>query len=313
MADNFTTIDASGLASIDYAAYIASYYSTLGTTTGTATFYGGTKAGAPFNGYFSGSQLGIRFTTDPANDAQILVEGADLQYDGLSGVDGSYSGDIDSVTFGRFDANTTFTQDDVAGTRSELTGVIPGLVVSNLGISEDVGGGTDKIVFTLRDALKNSTVTADKIDTIYDIFAAKAQHFIGSAGNDTYVGTEFGDLIDGGAGADALDGGAGADTFEFVAGDLAKAIASTDTITGFKGKEGDRLDFTGFDADTTKKGIQDFDFIGNDAFSKDGAEIRVQVKGGETYVYLNTDHDKAAEFVLHLDGEVKVKEAFFEL
>ena len=83
--------------------------------------------------------------------------------------------------------------------------------------------------------------------------------------------------------------------------------------SGFNGKKGDRLDFTGFDADTTKKGVQDFDFIGNDAFSKDGAEIRVQVKAGETYVYLNTDHDKAAEFVLHLDGEVKVKEAFFEI
>ncbi|MDB5524462.1 MAG: Rhizobiocin/RTX toxin and hemolysin-type calcium binding protein [Rhizobium sp.] len=216
MADEMTVIDASGLTSIDYAQYLTEYFSTIGTAAGQTTYYGGPNSG-PSLGYISGTQLGVRYSST-TNDRQVLMAGTDIQYDGIDGIHhGTYSGDVDSVTFGSYDAGTAYTQTETS--RGELTGVITGLLISNLDISTDIGTptGAGNATKTLMDTLKNAGITTDgvqaNIQKLYEIFAARAQHFIGSDGNDTYVGTAFGDLIDGGLGNDAMTGGLGDDTY----------------------------------------------------------------------------------------------------
>jgi Ca2+-binding RTX toxin-like protein len=218
MADEMITIDASALDSIDYAQYLKDYFSTVGTTAGQTTYYGG-EYSANVAGYFSGSQFGVRYSAT-TNDKQVVMQGTNIEYDGVDGVHhGAYSGDVDSITFGSYDENTTYTQGDNNGPRSELTGVIEGLVVSNLDISTAFGtaAGPGNAVKTLMDELKNAGVETDgvktNIDALYALFSSRAQHFIGSSGDDNYVGTAFGDLIEGGAGLDTLAGGLGDDTY----------------------------------------------------------------------------------------------------
>jgi Ca2+-binding RTX toxin-like protein len=225
MADDMTVIDASALASFDYTTYLADYFSStnVGTTRGSSTYYSGTSTEG--FGYYSGSEVGFRYTTDPANTAQVLLQGENIAYDGIYNAGHGISGDVDGFTLGYYTADTTYTQDDEAGTRSELTGVVNGLVVSGLDYSTAVGTGTvdSNLVSTLYYALQKANTVVDLdndgtsgleyVDQIYTLLSAKAQHFIGSAGDDNYVGTAYGDLIDGGAGADTLAGGAGDDTY----------------------------------------------------------------------------------------------------
>jgi Ca2+-binding RTX toxin-like protein len=226
MADDMITIDASALSSFDYSTYIYNYFSSdnVGTTKGASTYYGGTYQ-SPY-GYYNGSEVGFRYTTDPANSAQVLLKGENIAYDGLVANAGhGISGTVDGFELGSFDANTTYTQDDTAGTRSELQGVIQGLVVSGLDYSAAVGTGTgeDNLVNTIYYALQKANTIVDLegdgasgqeyVDQIYALLSQKAQHFIGSSGADNYTGTIHGDLIEGGAGADTLAGGAGDDTY----------------------------------------------------------------------------------------------------
>ena len=69
--------------------------------------------------------------------------------------------------------------------------------------------------------------------------------------------------------------------------------------------KGDVFDFSGIDADTTQSGNQAFEFLGlagSDAFTRDGAEIRVRHYQGDTYVYLNTDGDTSYEAKGMIEG-----------
>ena len=84
--------------------------------------------------------------------------------------------------------------------------------------------------------------------------------------------------------------------------------SKADYITDFKGKEGDRIDLKLIDADTKKKGDQKFAFIGKEAFTKAG-QVRYEKTKKETFVYLNTDNDKAAEAVIKLKGAIDLSKA----
>lgn len=58
--------------------------------------------------------------------------------------------------------------------------------------------------------------------------------------------------------------------------------------------DGDVFDFSGIDANVTLKGDRAFKFLGvagSDAFTTEGAEMRVRHYQGDTYLYLNTDGD----------------------
>jgi Ca2+-binding RTX toxin-like protein len=121
------------------------------------------------------------------------------------------------------------------------------------------------------------------------------------------------DKLYGGAGQDALTGNAGADSFVFKAGDTAASKAGADTITDFHFKQDDLINLKAIDANEGKNGNQAFGFVGSDAFSHHAGELRFTKSGGDTYVLGDTDGDGKADFTIHLDGALNIKEDFFVL
>ena len=134
----------------------------------------------------------------------------------------------------------------------------------------------------------------------------------GGAGNDLLSAGDGNDRLIGGLGQDTLTGGRGRDVFVFDDKETGSSKSKADTITDFKGKEGDRIDLKLIDADTKKKGDQKFSFIGKEAFTKAG-QVRYEKTKKETFVYLNTDSDKAAEAVIKLKGAIDLSKGWFVL
>lgn len=134
----------------------------------------------------------------------------------------------------------------------------------------------------------------------------------GYGGNDRLDGGAGNDILIGGKGIDKLIGGAGRDTFVFATGDTGKTNKTADLIADFNAKQ-DLIDLTGYDANSKKGGMQDFDFIGTDAFSKHAGELRYAKQGGDTWIQGDTNGDGKADFIIHLDGLVKLTESHFDL
>ncbi len=63
--------------------------------------------------------------------------------------------------------------------------------------------------------MAGSTAAQARLDLYAQQLDDYAQHFVGSAYNDTYVGTQFADTIEGKGGNDTIDGGAGTDIVVF--------------------------------------------------------------------------------------------------
>ncbi|MDB5524585.1 MAG: 5-Nucleotidase domain protein [Rhizobium sp.] len=154
-----------------------------------------------------------------------------------------------------------------------------------------MGGGTDKVT------LKTGSNIVGEIHL--------------GEGNDTIKGSAGSELIYGDAGKDNLTGGAGADTFFFAEGDSGKTKTAADTIFDFT--KSDTIDLTGFDANTTKNGDQDFTFIGDDAFHNKAGELRFVEEKSDTYIYGDTNGDGKADFAIHLDDAVSLKAGYFDL
>ncbi len=95
----------------------------------------------------------------------------------------------------------------------------------------------------------------------------------GEAGSDALYGGDGNDFVDGGAGADLMYGGLGNDIFHF--GQLADVGlgSSQDCIADFDCQL-DRVDFTGFDANTLLDGNQVFSFLGAASFSGEAGQLR---------------------------------------
>lgn len=118
---------------------------------------------------------------------------------------------------------------------------------------------------------------------------------VGGSGSDQMFGGDGDDTLLAGSSRDRMTGGLGADTFIFT-----RAKDSTragDLITDFNAKEGDQLDFSRF---------KHADFIGRHQMSHERGEIQISYKHGDTYVRADFNGDGKGEFVLHLDGHLKL-------
>ena len=106
----------------------------------------------------------------------------------------------------------------------------------------------------------------------------------------------------GGLGADKLTGGLGADIFKYTSiDDSGIAVKTRDTITDFKHGEGDKIDFSVIDANSTLPSDQAFTYIGTKIFSKDAtAQLRLDSKTG--ILYGSTNADNTPEFSILLSG-----------
>ncbi|SMF67896.1 serralysin [Allosphingosinicella indica] len=142
-------------------------------------------------------------------------------------------------------------------------------------------GGND----TIRGGDGNDTIMGGAGDDI----------LFGDAGNDTLYGDAGNDVLDGGAGDDKLYGGAGADTFRF------SDLGGYDTIVDFRRGQGDKIDLTGIDPNINVDAVNEqFNFIGNAAFSGTAGELRTFVDRGSTIIAGDVNGDGVADFQINV-------------
>ena len=118
----------------------------------------------------------------------------------------------------------------------------------------------------------------------------------GGNGDDTMSGMDGDDVLLGGRGADELSGGLGADAFVYKRVTDSRQGIARDTITDFNGADGDQIDVSVIDANSTKKGHQDFIFIDDNRFSGKAGELRFL----DGILSADIDGDRKADFQIEL-------------
>ncbi|WP_191970261.1 family 16 glycosylhydrolase [Methylobacterium planeticum] len=129
---------------------------------------------------------------------------------------------------------------------------------------------------------------------------------LGGLGNDKLYGGDGADRLVGGAGADRLQGDAGADTFVLLS-TADSLVSARDTIVGFSGAEGDRIDLAAIDANTRVAGDQAFTWIGAKPFTQAG-----QLRFDKGVLYGDVDGDHVADIAINL-GTVSLLQDFLIL
>jgi serralysin len=133
----------------------------------------------------------------------------------------------------------------------------------------------------------------------------------GDAGNDIIDGGAGADIISGGLGKDQLAGGSQADIFIFRAKETSNTTATADTILDFQSI--DDINLAAIDANTRVGGNQVFTFIGPQAFHGKASELRYEKVAGDIFIYGDTNGDKRADLVIHLDNTAAISKAYFVL
>jgi len=138
---------------------------------------------------------------------------------------------------------------------------------------------------------------------------ADTDYLYGEAGNDRLDGGSQRDTLDGGTDADTLIGGgdadtlfgrAGADAFTFMAM-TDSSLAAVDDIRDFSQIEGDKIDVSAIDANTSVAGDQAFLWIGNNnAFYAD-ADPRGQLRLNGNHVEGDVNGDLVADFSIQVN------------
>jgi serralysin len=166
-------------------------------------------------------------------------------------------------------------------------------------VTEGVGGGSDKILTTLKTyTLANNNVenltftgggsfkgTGNALDNVIT-GGAGTDTLTGNGGDDHLEGGAGNDILIGGLGADTLTGGAGADVFRFGALNESNSF-SFDTITDFNAAELDKIDLKLLDANATARNNQAFTFIGASSFT--GVAGQLSFSGGFLSADVNGD------------------------
>ncbi|VVN14799.1 Mannuronan C5-epimerase AlgE1 [Pseudomonas fluorescens] len=119
----------------------------------------------------------------------------------------------------------------------------------------------------------------------------------GGLGNDVLDGGAANDTLIGGLGTDTLTGGTGADRFVFNALNEMGKGGLRDVITDFSSLDGDKLDFSKFDANLLSAGVNKFTFIDSNDFTGAG-----QLRFVDHVLYGNVNGDLVADFEIQLVG-----------
>lgn len=158
-------------------------------------------------------------------------------------------------------------------------------------VVEAAGEGTDTVITSL-----GSLSLAGHVEVLT---------FTGTGGF-VGIGNGLANAITGGAGNDTLDGGSGADTLTGGAGTDTYAVDDGDVVTDFAAADGDRLDLTGLDADSTQAGIQAFTWIDSDAFGNIAGELRWELAGSDLKLLADLDGDGDADLTVTLNGVASI-------
>jgi Ca2+-binding RTX toxin-like protein len=112
-----------------------------------------------------------------------------------------------------------------------------------------------------------------------------------------------------------VTGGAGADTFRFELSSETGTASAADRVLDFSQADGDLIDLSAIDANSTVSGDQAFSFIGTDTFvSGTRGQLRFENRGdGNTWVQADLDGNMAADFEIMLAGSRTLTAADFVL
>ncbi|NBJ11179.1 M10 family metallopeptidase C-terminal domain-containing protein [Microvirga arsenatis] len=134
----------------------------------------------------------------------------------------------------------------------------------------------------------------------------------GLSGNDTLYGGAGNDTLQGGAGGDYMQGGSGRDRFVFSRASDLGSFERHDRIVKFNPSEGDRLDFSKFDADPNTGGRQKLDFRVGQDFAVSGKAQVVFDRSTHSLVF-DVNGDGVADTNLTLPGIGLVKHSYLIL
>ena len=172
-------------------------------------------------------------------------------------------------------------------------------------VNESVSAGTDSAWSTLA----NYTLTANV--EILNLGGSGNFNARGNAGNNTLNGNGGNNVLVGGLGVDTMRGNLGADTFDFNA--LLESLAGTsrDIVADFSSAQGDKIDLSTIDANSTLTNDQAFAtaILTSGAFTAEG-----QLRLVGNILSGNTDSDFAtSEFEIQLTGVTTLTGADFIL
>lgn len=149
--------------------------------------------------------------------------------------------------------------------------------------------------------------------TITDVASGVTElHLLGIANGDLH-GADSGQAMYGNAGCNSFEGNGGADSFVFAKGTTGRTEKKADTIADFSRAEGDIIDLSPWDANAKKGGNQAFDFIDGDKFHGKAGELRFVIDGNDTWVQGDTNGDRKADFMIHLEGAIALDASDFDL
>ena len=235
----------------------------------------------------------------------------------------SFSGAMEVVNTGKITGTVQLSAgNDILDTR---TGELIGIVATDVGNdifygskgNDRVSGGADNdklYGYNGNDNLDggdgNDTVMGGNGNDV--LFGGTGVDILyGEAGKDTIDGHIGKDKIYGGSGKDQLTGGADADDFIFAKGDTGKTKATADTILDFE--KVDHINLSLIDANTKLVKDQAFTFIGTQAFHGKAGELRFEKSANDTYISGDTNGDKKADFIIHLDDPMTMAKGYFVL
>ncbi|WP_068118429.1 M10 family metallopeptidase C-terminal domain-containing protein [Tropicimonas marinistellae] len=136
----------------------------------------------------------------------------------------------------------------------------------------------------------------------------------GNAGKDLLVGGAGDDTLEGGNGGDTLRGGDDSDTFLYKSrSDSTVLTSGRDRIADFSGAEGDRIDVSAIDANTTVGGNQAFTYIGTSFFTGTAGQLRYELQGSDALVLADVNGDGTADFSVLLNDVTFLSSTYFEL
>ena len=176
---------------------------------------------------------------------------------------------------------------------------VAGDVVTELA-NEGIDTVNAAITYTLGANLENLTLTGTA--AINGTGNGANNILIGNSAANVLNGGAGNDFLTGGGGKDTLTGGAGADAFIFTAVTDSTA-AAPELISDFTWADGDYIDLTRIDANSTLAGDQAFSFVS--AFSKQAgqATLAYNATTNTTTFSADVNGDGVADFVLQITGQ----------
>lgn len=126
----------------------------------------------------------------------------------------------------------------------------------------------------------------------------------GDAGKNILRGYAGDDVLKGGGGVDELIGDAGADKFVYTSTADSNSVTGVDLIHDFGQDQGDKIDLSGIDANTSTAGDQAFSFIGSSAFSNVAGQLRFEITGAGTLIEGDVNGDGHADLIISAAGSI---------